>query len=129
MKKIFTCLGIVVAIWVTMPNALAQKATELYIPIGKSPGISGVSSMIGTIDSVAASEHTVYMHGSKGGSYEAKLNDETKIYLDKSTLKETNQMGSYADCKEGVYCEILYKSHTRKESGVAEWIKIRVTTP
>jgi hypothetical protein len=130
MKRILTYFGVVVAIGLLMPNALAQKATELYIPIGKSPGISGKCSMVGTIDSAYVGNHILYMHNSTSdayNSYTVKITDETKIYLDKSGLKKSNQVGSFADCKQGAYCEVLYESHTRKESGEAEWIKIRVT--
>jgi hypothetical protein len=127
MKKIFTYLGIVFSVWITTQNAPAQKATELFIPIGKSPGISGKCSMMGTIDSVDTSEHVVYMHDSTGYGYDVEIGDKTKIYLDKSGLKQRNELGSIADCDEGAYCEVLYESRTRKKSGEAEWIKIRVT--
>jgi hypothetical protein len=129
MKRAFTYLAMAVAIWVTMPNLLAQRATELYIPIGKSPGISGKCSMLGTIDSVDTSEGVVYMHDSTGYYYEVQVGDETKIYLDKSELKLSNKVGSLADCKVGDYCEVLYQSRSRKKSGEGEWIKVRVTGP
>lgn len=129
MRRTFTYIGIVAAILVAIPNLMAQKATELYIPIGKSPGISGKCSMLGTIDSVDTAERTVYMHDSTGYYYEVQVGDETKIYLDKSELKLSNKVGSFADCKVGDYCEVLYESHIRKKSGEAEWIKVRVTTP
>ncbi len=33
-------------------TAHAQQATEIYIPIGKSPGLSGKTTVIGTIENV-----------------------------------------------------------------------------
>jgi hypothetical protein len=126
MKRILTYFGIAGTIFISTPHALAQRATELYIPIGKSPGISGVCSMTGTIDSVYTAEHILKMSTSSGESYEVNVTDETKIYLDKSFLKQTNKIGTYSDCKVGAYCEVLYESHSRKDYGEAEWIKIRV---
>jgi hypothetical protein len=127
MKRILTYLGIAGTILLSTPHAMAQRATELFIPIGKSPGISGVCSMTGTIDSAYAEDHILKMSTSSGDSYSVQITDETKIYLDRSILKQTNKIGTYSDCKEGAYCEVLYESHARKDYGEAEWIKIRVT--
>jgi hypothetical protein len=127
MKKTLTYVGITAIILLSTSCALAQRATELFIPIGKSPGISGVCSMTGTIDSAYTSDHMLKMSTSSGENYGVQITDETKIYLDRSILKQTNKIGTYSDCKVGAYCEVLYESHTRKDYGEAEWIKIRVT--
>jgi hypothetical protein len=83
--------------------------------------------MTGTIDSAYTSDHMLKMSTSSGENYGVQITDETKIYLDRSILKQTNKIGTYSDCKVGAYCEVLYESHTRKDYGEAEWIKIRVT--
>lgn len=127
MKRFLTYLGIAGIIFLSTPHAMAQRATELFIPIGKSPGISDVCSMTGTIDSVYTEDHMLKMSTSSGEDYRVQITNETKIYLDRSILKQTNKIGTYSDCKAGAYCEVLYESHTRKDYGEAEWIKIRVT--
>jgi hypothetical protein len=127
MKKILIYIGTTIVLFATMPLVLAQKSTELFIPIGQSPGASAKYTVMGTIDSVDMDNRTIFMQDSAGKNYDVKLTDKTKIYLDKSQLKKTNEMGTIADCSKGVYCEVLYESHARKETGEAEWIKLRVT--
>ena len=115
-----------VLIWATAPCAIAQKATEVFIPIGKSPGLSGVCTLIGIVDSVNTKEQIVFMHGPNDVNYRVIVTEKTIIYLDRSALKITNRTGTFADCRRGSLCEVLYTSHLRKREGEAEWIKVRV---
>jgi hypothetical protein len=50
MIKRFVAFGLLLGL-VMISVAYGQKATEIYIPIGKSPGLSGKYSVIGEIAS------------------------------------------------------------------------------
>ena len=98
----------------------AHPATEQYIPIGKSPGVSGKYTMMGVVQSVDRASNTVTVSGSKGAkSY--RVDEKTRIYVDRNRWKLTNLKGSYRDCEAGVTVEIMYR---HGDDSVAEWIKI-----
>lgn len=105
--------------------AFAQRATEIFIPIGESPGLSGKYSAIGKIVSYDATSRTLEVRDNDGG-HTAKLTDDTEIWLDRSQIEETNSVGSPADLQQNRLCEIkhVYDGDTRKEE--AEWIKIQI---
>jgi hypothetical protein len=63
-----------------IPFAFAEKSTELYIPIGQSPGLSGKYTVTGNIDAVDYQNQTMTM-SNYSGSYTVKVMDSTKIYL------------------------------------------------
>ena len=52
MFKYITVTGIFIIVFAMAPVTLAEKATELYIPVGKSPGLSGKYSATGRIEQV-----------------------------------------------------------------------------
>lgn len=105
---------------VGMSSVYGQQTTERYIPIGQSPGISGKYSYIGEIVSVDAAAHTIVVSSDRGRKT-IIVTPETKIWLDRSTLKQTNTIGSYDDCEAGRRVEVM---HIRDDDGVAAWIKI-----
>jgi hypothetical protein len=105
--------------------AFAQRATERYIPIGQSPGLSGKHTVIGTISAVDAKGRTLTC------SYEAatitmKVTDRTKIWLDKSQVKQSNLAGSFTDCMAGRRMEAKYVNNDRRAGAEVEWIKVQV---
>jgi hypothetical protein len=110
-----------------IPSAYGQKATEIFIPIGQSPGLSGKYSIIGKIDSVDYQTHSMRVVDSSG-SYIVKVMEETQIWLDKSELKLTNVEGTLEDCQEGRLIEVRYKNAEKKEEMYAEWIKVQITS-
>ena len=126
MGKPFLHTGFFLLLLLTASSLDAQKATERFIPIGKSPGLSGSRTITGTIDSVSTAAYSVVVQDSAGVRHTFTVTDQTKIYLDKSALKETNQVGGLQDCRPGRFCEVLYKGRVAKTAGPAEWIKIRV---
>ncbi len=115
------------AILVAAPQALAQKATEVYIPIGKSPGLSGRYTVIGriTANKPAGAGHTVTVSG-PSRTWTGTIDDQTRVYLDRSALRLRNQYGTKNDCREGATVEMKYKGRPGEEGTVVEWIKIRV---
>lgn len=119
-----------VALFGVVPQAAAQKATEIYIPIGKSPGLSGRQTIVGRVTSMSDRDHTITVQA-PGRSWTGAVTKETNIYLDRSSLRLTNLYGSFADCPDGALVEIKYavaKDGAKdKERPVIEWMKIQVT--
>lgn len=126
MLKLFTGIAIAITLLWGLPYAHGQKATEIFIPIGKSPGLSEEHTIIGTIDKINAQDQTVAITDSLG-SVIVKVSDYTKIYLDKSKLKLSNQIGSLADCRKDLLVEVKYQESERKNTITAEWIKVQLT--
>ena len=104
--------------------AHAQKSTERYIPIGKSPGLSGKYTVIGRVSEVDYKSGTVTITGATR-TWTAKLGDATKIWMDCSAAKHPNYTGTAADCKPGLLCEVKFEGRLQPTSTTCEWIKIR----
>ncbi len=107
-----------------VPDASAQKSTEIYIPIGKSPGLSGEYTKMGTIEEVSAQEQAITMSDA-AESYTIQVAEGTSIWLDKSKMKSTNEVGSFSDLVAGRMVEVKFKDND-PERGV-EWIKVQIT--
>ena len=106
--------------------AYAQKATEIFIPIGKSPGLSSKRTMIGRIDCV---EDRLLMIRGVDRRRHARLTDDTQIWLDRSPLRQTNVYGLPDDCERGRFCEVKFTDNDpgdRDNPGTIEWIKIQI---
>jgi hypothetical protein len=101
----------------------AQKETEVFIPLGKSPGVSGKYSVMGRVETVNGSDSTVTIR-QEAGMRTVKITASTKIYLDRSKLKLTNTKCSFADCKPGRMVEAKYKDN--KPGGLIEWLKVQL---
>jgi hypothetical protein len=99
----------------------AQKSTELYIPCGKSPGVSGKYSVMGKVETLKISDSTITLR-QEAGIKSMRMAAATVIYLDKSKLKLQNKKGSWADIKPGMTAEIKYIDN--KPGGRVEWIKL-----
>jgi hypothetical protein len=101
----------------------AQKETEVFIPLGKSPGVSGKYSVMGRVETVNAADSTINIR-QEAGMKTIKITAETEIYLDKSKLKLTNKKCSFSDCKPGLMVEAKYKDN--KPGGLIEWLKVQL---
>ena len=124
MLKHAIVIGVAFAMMGAVPCASAQKTTEIFIPIGKSPGLSGEYTKMGTIEEASAQEQTITMSGA-AGSYTIQVAEGTSIWLDKSKMKSTNQVGSFSDLVAGRMIEVKFKDND-PEGGV-EWIKVQIT--
>ena len=109
------------------PTAYGQKATEMFIPVGQSPGLSNKISIIGTIETIDVRAQTIVVAGSLG-SWSATVTDRTKIWLDKSKLRLRNQKGTFMDLRKGLLAEVKYEE-TGVSRGPADWIKVQITEP
>lgn len=105
-------------------SAQAQRATEVLIPIGQSPGVSGISSVIGTIVSCDPSNGIVTISTEKE-QHAATLTKETKIWLDRSAKRISGAVGSRTECQKGRRIEVKYIYEGETRSPRAEWIKIQ----
>jgi hypothetical protein len=106
----------------------AQKMTEMYIPIGQSPGLSGKYTTIGTITTVnPQTKALTCTYGA--GSISFSVTPRTRFWLDRSALKAPNTKGTFADCAVGKKVEVKTVNNTRADGSEVEWIKIQVTSP
>jgi hypothetical protein len=113
---------VVVALGSTL-DAFGQEATEIFIPIGQSPGMSNKLSLIGTLESVDQGKKMVTVSGPSGAQTVA-INDRTLIWLDRSLQKQTNQKGAMSDLQQGRKVEIKLRQGEAK--AVADWIKVQM---
>ena len=130
LKRIMGVVATGVWLWSGMLSAHGQKATEMFIPIGQSPGLSNKVSIIGTIETIDPRGHTITIAG-PSGSWSATITGRTKIWLDKSKLRLPNQKGSFADLRKGLLVEVKYEDPEgrSKATGSADWIKVEMTEP
>jgi hypothetical protein len=108
-------------------TAHGQKATEMFIPIGQSPGLSNKISIVGTIETIDARARTIVVAG-PSGSWNTTITDRTKIWLDKSKLRLSNQKGTFTDLRKGLLVEVKYEE-TGVSRGPADWVKVQITEP
>lgn len=113
---------VVVALGGTL-EASGQQATEMFIPIGQSPGLSNKGSVIGTVESVDPGKRMVTV-SSSSGAQTVGITDRTMIWLDRSEQKQPNQNGAINDLQKGRKIEIKVRKGEPK--AVAEWIKVQV---
>jgi hypothetical protein len=117
----------VMGLWLgCLAQVHGQEMTEMYIPIGQSPGVSGKSSLIGTIDSVNLQKQTLAVSGLTG-IQAVVLTERTRIWLDRTQARLSNQVGTLANLQKGLKVEVKFRDADQKR--VAEWVKVQVTEP
>ena len=102
--------------------AFAQEATEQFIPIGQSHGVSGKLSVIGEIDSYDEGLRVLTV-SAETGTESVTLTDHTFIWLDRSELKQANVAGATADLEKGRKVEVKMKEQEGQQ--IAEWVKVQ----
>jgi hypothetical protein len=103
--------------------ATAQKATERFIPIGQSPGLSGHSTVIGTISTFANGMLEFSVSGNTGPQ-RVRVTPATRIWLDRSIASQPTLAGSPAELRAGRRVEV--KLADAATPAAADWIKIEV---
>jgi hypothetical protein len=111
-------LGVILGTSITF----AQRATELYIPIGKSPGLSGKYTTIGSIESLDVQKQTVVISDSSH-TFTVLCSKDTRFYVDYSSSGKRNVRGTMNDCRIGMMAEVKYLGN--KVGAAAEWIKVK----
>ncbi len=116
-------IGMIVLLLGGVSYAHSQKAAERHIPLGQSPGFSRIYTDIGEIESVDA-ERRSFTIAVTGGSRTVALTDRTRIWLDRSKLRQSTLTGSPGNLEPGQTAEVKYEDHERRER--ADWIKVEV---
>lgn len=114
-------LSAAIALLSGLMPAHGQEATERFIPLGQSPGLSGRFTDVGTIESVDAQARSITLSGMPEGR-RVSVTERTRIWLDGSALKQTNRVGSFADLEPGQRAEVKYEDP--EDRMVADWIKV-----
>lgn len=122
MIKHWTIVGLLGVLLAASTAGLAQKTTELYIPIGQSPGLSGKHTVIGKIVQVNAPYNTLTMADATG-TYSVSMASGSRIYLDRSKAGLPNSQGALSDCNVGDPVEVKFVDNARSKP--AEWIKVQ----
>lgn len=122
MHMFFGKTGLIITLLCSISLAHGQQATEIFIPLEQSPGLSSKYTYVGKIDSIDKKRRTI-----KTGGHTIKVTGNTKVWLNHTKLKRTNQVGRFADLKQGQRIEIKYLDPDRKQ--VAAWVKVEVTQP
>jgi hypothetical protein len=125
MYRLFITATLVAALLANFSFAHGQKQTERYIPLGQSPGVSGKSARIGTIEATDPKARTITL-ALADRRYTVAVTERTRIWLDRSRLKQTALSGSYGDLRPGRRVEV-YEGPQR--AGIAEWIKVEIIEP
>ena len=118
------------AIWILtilvsacLATAWGQNATELYLPLGKSPGVSAKLSLIGKIAEVNSQDQALTVTGASG-THTVTLSEYTLIFLDKTKLRQSNRYGNFSDFKAGLLIEVRFEADKRHRP--AHWIKVQI---
>lgn len=126
MRIVIIFFGVAIAVLGMSLHAHGQKATERYIPIGESPGVSQKLTSIGEIADVDQLKRTVTLRGASG-QQTITITDTTRIWLDRTKMKQTNLTGTFADLQKGRRVEVKYQDPDRRQ--VADWVKVEITQP
>jgi hypothetical protein len=123
-KKIASIYTITIVIFGFFALALAEKSAELYLPIGRSPGLSDKFNLTGTIAEVSSQDQTLTVMTGASGTDTVTITEYTLIFLDKSKLRQPNQYGTFSDIKAGMLIEVRFEADKRHRP--AEWIKLQI---
>ena len=123
MHKIAILYTITIIVFGFLALSFAEKTTELYIPIGQSPGLSGKYTLIGKIDEVSPPDQTLTVTGASG-TFTVLTTEYTLFFLDKSKLRQPNRYGSFSDFKKGMLVEVRFEADRKHRP--AEWIKLQI---
>ncbi|HKQ57731.1 MAG TPA: hypothetical protein VJY35_07665 [Candidatus Eisenbacteria bacterium] len=130
MRRLATGLGLAITLLCATSHAHGQKATEQYIPIGQSPGISGKYTSLGVIAEVNLRDQTITI-ADPAGAKTVKITGKSRIFLDRTPLKLSNLRGVFADLQKGRRAEVKYLDPDRRsdsvKSQIADWVKVEIT--
>jgi len=122
MRKLLIGIGIL-GLWFG-GLAYGQRMTEMYIPIGQSPGVSGKSALIGEITAVDRQRKVLTVSG-PSGAQPVLYGERTWIWLDRSHAQRSNEPGTLAHLQKGRKVEVRFREADRKRP--ADWIKVQVS--
>lgn len=121
MNRLTVRTGLMFAALILAANTShGQQATEVYIPIGESPGVSTTSSLRGKISRLDYTSNNIELLDG-GRTKTVHVSDATRYYLDRSGYGKKSETGNMQDCKVGREIEVNVA-----ENGDVTWIKIKV---
>lgn len=126
MRALLSGVGLLVAVLGATSFAHGQKATERYIPLGQSPGVSQKVTSIGEIAGVDRPKRTMTIV-EPAGRRTVRITDKTRIWLDRTKLKQPNLTGTFADLQTGRRVEVKFEDSERRQA--ADWVKVDITGP
>jgi hypothetical protein len=106
--------------------AHGQEATERFIPIGQSPGVSGTQGTVGTIVAVDPEQRVLRLQA-PAGPMTVEIAEATRIWIDRHEFGLPTREGSFQDCQKGRRAEVKYAAPETR--GVADWVKIQGRPP
>ncbi|MGH8494865.1 MAG: hypothetical protein ACREVN_01895 [Gammaproteobacteria bacterium] len=104
-------------------DAIAQEATERYIPIGESPGVSGEETYLGECVRYDSQDQVLQVQG-RAGERSIRLTEHTRIWLDRSRARKSNLVGDTDDLVPGRRIEVKYVDP--EDETVADWVKVEI---
>ncbi|MDH3699680.1 MAG: hypothetical protein OEU46_00080 [Alphaproteobacteria bacterium] len=113
----------VLVMMVGQPSTQGHQETERYIPIDRSPGISGKQSYIGTIQAYDPTQRTVTVKG-EAEPVTVSITERTRIWLDLSKIKKSNRAGETSALQVGRRTEVKFENLDRRQ--FADWIKVEI---
>jgi hypothetical protein len=119
-------LGLLIGLLAGLSLAFAQEATERFIPIGQSPGLSGSHTVIGEIQGGDYEAGRIEV-AAGGRVYNVDVTERTRIWIDRSAFKLSALTGKIKDCQRGLKVEVKYEDE--QNGGAADWIKVQPTAP
>ena len=126
MRAFLSGIGVAVALLGVISHAHGQKETERFIPIGQSPGVSQKHTSIGEIAAVDQQKQMVTIV-EPAGRRTVGITEKTRIWLDRTKLKQPNLAGSFADLQQGRRVEVKYQDAERRQA--ADWVKVEIAQP
>ena len=109
-------------------GADAQRTTEQFIPIGQSPGLSGVVTYMGEIVAVQSGSGTLTMRRpGDAGTVTVAITGDTQIWLDRSAIGLSNVTGGFGDLAVGGVAEIHFRDQDTRRN--AAWVKVQSDDP
>jgi hypothetical protein len=126
MHAFLSGIGMAVSLLGAISHAHGQKETERFIPIGQSPGVSQKHTSIGEIAEVDQQKQMVTIV-EPAGRRTVKITEKTRIWLDRTKLKQTNLVGSFAELQKGRRIEMKYADPESRQ--IADWVKVEIAQP
>ena len=123
--RAFTVLVAAIVLWLAgLTAADGQRTTEQFIPVGQSPGLSGVVTYLGEVVAVDPASRSLTMRRpGDTGTVTVTVAPATRIWVDRSSLGLPNVTGGFGDLTAGGIAEVHFRDPDERRTAV--WIKLQ----